>query len=143
MKTGNTTKTHVSLWVKIIYWIATGIMVYLLGLAAVMYHMSHDMAAGFFTVLGYPTYFIYPLAWLKIAVIVIVIAHRWNDLRDMAYAAYFLNMALALAAHAIHGDSFTHAAAGLVAIAVSYLLGNQVRGIPKQNFFGRWTQRDK
>ena len=143
MRADKNSKTHVSLGVKIIYWIATAIMLFLLGLAAVMYHMSHGAAAGFFTALGYPTYFVYPLAWLKIAVIIIVLTHRWNDLRDMAYAAYFLNMALALAAHALHGDSFTHAAAGLVAIPVSYLLGNQVRGMPKHNFFGRWTHRDK
>lgn len=134
-------KPRVFLVVKIIYWIATALMVLLLGYAAYFYHAAHDAAAGYFAALGYPTYIVYPLAWLKITTIIIVLTHRWNDLRDMAYAAYFLNMIMALVAHHVHGDSYTHAIVGMIAIPVSYILGNLVRGVPKRNFFGRWTHK--
>jgi len=124
---------------KILYWFTTAIVLFLLTVAAVTYHVIHDTQAQFFEAFGYPTYLVYPLAWLKIIAIIVIISHRYNDLRDMVYAAYFINMILALVGHLIYGDFFAHALAGLVALPISYLLGNQVRGRPTRNFFGRWT----
>jgi hypothetical protein len=65
--------------------------------------------------------------------------HRYNDLRDMVYAAYFLNMILALAGHIIYGDFYGHALVGMFLMPILYLLGNQVRGRPQENIFGKWT----
>lgn len=124
---------------KIVYWLATGIVLFLLGFAAITYHVMHDAQAGYFEAFGYPTYLVYPLAWLKIVAFVVIVTHRYNDLRDMVYAAYFINMVMALTGHAVFGDFFGHAVAGLIALPISYLLGNQVRGRPEKNFFGRWT----
>ena len=124
---------------KIIYWLATGIVLFLLTFAAISYHMMHDAQAGFFEAFGYPTYLVYPLAWLKIIAILVILTHRYNDLRDMVYSAYFLNMILALVGHILYGDFFLHALIGAICLPISYLLGNQVRGRPKRNFFGRWT----
>lgn len=124
---------------KIAYWGATGIILFLLTWAAGSYHFIHDTQAGFFEAFGYPTYLVYPLAWLKIIAILVIVSHRYSDLRDMVYAAYFLNMALALVGHIVYGDFYGHALIGLFLLPVSYLLGNQVRGRPVRNFFGRWT----
>ena len=128
-----------SLWLQIPYWLATGIVVLLLVWASVMYVALPDVAAGFFAQFGYPAYLIYPLAALKFLALLVIILHRWNDLRDMAYAAYFLNMAMALTAHIVHGDVFAHALVGMIAVPVSYLLGNRVRGRPRHNFFARFA----
>lgn len=124
---------------KLAYWLATGVTIFLLGWAGISYFVIHDTQAGFFEAFGYPTYLVYPLAILKITAIVVILAHRWNDLRDMVYAAYFINMAMALVGHILYGDFFGHAVVGMIAVPVSYLLGNQVRGMPGGNFFGRWT----
>lgn len=124
---------------KIAYWISTGIILFLLTWAAISYHIIHDKQASFFAAFGYPTYLIYPLAYLKIIAILVIVSHRYNDLRDMVYAAYFLNMILALVGHIVYGDFYGHALAGLFLMPVSYLLGNQVRGRPQKNFFSRWT----
>lgn len=124
---------------KIIYWLATAYVLFLLGFAVYAYHAKHAMIAGFFSALGYPTYLVYPLAYLKLLVMVIIITHRYNDLRDMAYAAYFINMMMALVAHAVHGDSFTHAAIGGACLIISYLLGNKVRGRPQRNLFAKYN----
>lgn len=124
---------------KVAYWASTGIILFLLAWAAASYHVIHETQAGFFKAFGYPTYLVYPLAYLKITAILVIVSHRYNDLRDMVYAAYFLNMILALVGHVLYGDFFGHAVVGLVSIPVSYLLGNQVRGRPAHNFFGRWT----
>lgn len=112
----------------------------MLGFSVWVYHVKHEMITAYFSSLGYPTYLVYPLAYLKLLVIVIIVTHRYNDLRDMAYAAYFINMMMALVGHAVYGDSFLHAAVGGTCLAISYLLGNQVRGRPRHNLFGKFTQ---
>ena len=123
----------------VVYWLATAVVLALLGFAAFMYLTNYGAAAGFFERFGYPTYVVYPLAGLKILAAIVILTHRYNDLRDMAYAAYFINMVMALAAHRLAGDGAEHAIVGLVCLVISYLLGNQVRGRPKRNFFGRWV----
>lgn len=137
--TTETTEYKPHILTKILYWVSTGIVLFLLTWAAASYHIIHDTQAGYFTAFGYPTYLVYPLAYLKIAAILIIVTHRYNDLRDMAYAAYFINMAMALVGHIIYGDFFGHALVGMLVIPVSYLLGNKVRGRPQRNLFGRWT----
>lgn len=126
---------------KIAYWGSTGIILFLLAWSAGSYHFIHDTQAGFFEAFGYPTYLVYPLAWLKIVALIVIISHRYNDLKDMVYAAYFLNMVLALVGHILYGDFFAHALVGLLLLPISYLLSNQVRGRPQRDIFGRWTQR--
>jgi len=127
---------------KIIYWTATGIILFLLSWSFVFYHLLYDRAAGFFEAFGYPTYLVYPLAYLKLVAILVIVTHRYNDLRDMVYAAYFVNMIIALVGHIVYGDFFGHAIIGAIALVVSYLLGNNVRGLPSKDFFGRFTHSD-
>ncbi len=127
---------------KVIYWTATGIILFLLSWSFVFYHLLHDRAAGFFEAFGYPTYLVYPLAYLKLVAILVIVTHRYNDLRDMVYAAYFVNMIIALVGHIVYGDFFGHAILGAIALVVSYLLGNRVRGRPSKDFFGRFTHSD-
>ena len=124
---------------KIAYWGSTGYLVFILSWAIVSYHVLHENQAGFFEAFGYPTYLVYPLAYLKLITLLVILTHRYNDLRDMVYAAYFLNMVAALVGHVLYGDFYGHAVLGLIALPVSYLLGNQVRGRPSHDFFGRWT----
>ena len=122
-----------------IYGLTTAYVLFLLGFAVWAYHAKHEMISGFFLALGYPSYLVYPLAYLKLTAILIIVTHRYNDLRDMAYAAYFINMVMALVGHIEHGDAYGHAALGAVCLVVSYLLGNKVRGRPARNLFGRFT----
>lgn len=124
---------------KAAYWISTGFLLFALSWSFVTYHLIHEHQAKFFELMGYPTYLVYPLAWLKLLAIFVIVTHRYNDLRDMVYAAYSLNMLMALVGHLLLGDIFIHALLGMLALPVSYLLGNQVRGRPCRNFFGRWT----
>ncbi|MEM7214066.1 MAG: hypothetical protein AAF423_00885 [Pseudomonadota bacterium] len=136
-------RVEVSLFKKIAYWTSTGFLVFVLSWAIVSYHVIHETQAGFFEAFGYPTYLVYPLAYLKIIAVAVIVSHRYNDLRDMVYAAFFLNMVLALVGHIVFGDFYGHALLGLVCIPISYLLGNQVRGRPQHNFFGCWTSPDR
>ena len=124
-----------TLFEKITYWIATLLMLALLLFAAQMYVLNHGAAAGFFELFGYPTYLVYPLAALKFAAVVVVLANRWRNLKDIAYGAYFINMIMATVAHLQAGDNPVHAYVGLVAVPLSYILSNRVRGEPKRDAF--------
>lgn len=124
---------------KITYWFTTGILLLFLAMAVSSYLMNYDQMAQFFAAFNYPTYLVYPLAALKAIAILVIVTHRYNDLRDMVYAAYFFNMIMALTAHLLHGDPAIHAIIGTICLPIWYLLGNQVRGRPKRTFFGKWT----
>ncbi len=115
---------------KAIYWLATAIVLLLMGWSVVAYVVNHDFMAGYFVELGYPAYIIYPLAGLKLIAIMVILTNRFSDLKDMVYAAYFINMGLATAAHLSIGDMPYHAYVGLVAVPVSYVYSNRVRGKP-------------
>ncbi len=120
---------------KMLYWIATLIMAALMLMAIIGYHLQYETMSGFFEAFGYPTYIVYPLAYLKAGALLAIISNRYRNLKDIAYGAYFLNMVLATAAHLMAGDMPVHAFAGLVAIPVSYALSNRVRGEPKRDLF--------
>lgn len=122
-----------------LYWLATAYVLFLLSFSVWAYHVRHESIAAYFSAIGYPSYLVYPLAYLKLLTIFIIVSHRYNDLRDMAYAAYFINMIMALVGHFVYGDSFLHAALGASCLVTSYLLGNKVRGKPRRDFFAYFT----
>lgn len=124
-----------SLAIKIIYWIATLLMFALMLWAIVNYHLQYEVMSGFFEKFGYPTYIVYPLAYLKLAALLAIATNRYRNLKDIAYGAYFINMVAATYAHLSAGDNPVHAYVGLVVIPISYILSNKVRGEPKRDAF--------
>jgi len=115
--------------VKIVYWIATGLvaLVYLGG--ATFYITSHDMVAGMYEgLLRYPTYIIWPLAILKIVAAVMILWRPSTFLSDFAYAAMFWHLLLAASAHLAAGDpGWPPAIVAWVLLIVSFLTQNRVR----------------
>ena len=51
---------------KVIYWIATGYMLFAMLWSFVTYQLLNDTINGLFNEYNYPTYLIYPLAYLKL-----------------------------------------------------------------------------
>lgn len=121
--------------IKILYWIATLLMFALMLLAIVNYHLQYEGMSAFFTKFGYPTYIVYPLAYLKLGALLAIASNRYRNLKDIAYGAYFINMIAATYAHVSAGDNPVHAYVGLVVIPISYILSNTVRGEPKRDAF--------
>ncbi len=120
---------------KILYWIATLLMFALMLLAIVNYHLYHEGMSAFFVKFGYPTYIVYPLAYLKLGALIVIASNRYRNLKDIAYGAYFINMIAATYAHLSAGDNPVHAYVGLAVIPISYTLSNKVRGEPKRDAF--------
>ncbi len=118
---------------KTLYWISTGLVLLMMAWSVVSYIFMHDFMSGFFVKMGYPTYIMYPLAGLKLVAIVVIVTNRYKDLKDMAYAAYYITMVFATAAPLSVGDTPYHAFVGLIAVPLSYIYSNRVRGKPARD----------
>lgn len=112
---------------KIIYYIATGLLTALMLMSAGMYFFNHEMVASTFSNLGYPTYIIYPLAIAKILGLIAIWTKQSNTLKEWAYAGFFFDFVLALAAH-IHlkDGAYAPAAIAIVLLLVSYICEKKV-----------------
>lgn len=119
----------------VIYWAATLIMFAIMLLAIIGYQANYAQFSKFFVAFGYPTYIIYPLAYLKLTALIVIASNYYRNLKDIAYGAYFLNMSFATAAHLRAGDTPVHAYVGFAAIIISYVLSNRVRGVPAHDAF--------
>jgi len=98
----------------------------------VTYHVLNETITDFFISYNYPTYLIYPLAYLKLVGAIVIITNLYADLKEWVYATYYINMILAFVAHYVAQDMFWHAVLGLILVPVSYLLSNRVRGYPSK-----------
>ena len=127
--------TAMKLTETIAYWVATLLMFAIMLMAIISYHVDHDRMAGYFEHFGYPTYIVYPLAYAKALALIAIATNYYRNLKDIAYGAYFLNMVAATVGHVMAGDQPIHAYVGLVAVPVSYILSNRVRGEPKRDAF--------
>jgi hypothetical protein len=116
---------------KWIYWITTGLLaaIYLAGGA---YYLSDISGVQkLFAGLGYPAYLVPILAALKPVAAVVILWRFSVALSDLAYAAMFLHLLLAISAHLNAGDyGFGPAMVGLLALIASFLTQNAVRRKP-------------
>ena len=89
---------------KIIYWIATGIMCLIFLYSAYNYFVHTEAISGYFKMLNYPNYLVYPLAIAKILGVIAVLSRKSMMLKEWAYAGFFFDAALALTAHRVAQD---------------------------------------
>jgi len=89
---------------KIIYWISTVLMCLIFLFSASMYFVKTEMIKGYFDMLHYPSYLVYPLAIAKILGIIAVLSNKSKILKEWAYAGFFFDAVLAATAHFSSGD---------------------------------------
>lgn len=112
---------------KIAYLISTGLLTALMSMSIGMYLFNHAAMETAFTNLGYPTYIIYPLAFLKIAGLGVIWLSKNKSLREWAYSGFFFNFVLAFFAHFMIGDGeFPGALMALTLLFVSYITGKKM-----------------
>lgn len=119
-----TTRTN-----KTIYWIATGLLTLMMLMSVGMYFFNHAEVSETFTKLGFPTYIIYPLAIAKLLGLVAIWTNKIKALKDWAYAGFFFNFILAIAAHIMIKDGeHMPAIVALVLLLVSYMYSKKLLG---------------
>lgn len=107
---------------KLIYWISTSLLAIMMLMSSSLYIFKNQMVRDTFETLGYPSYLIYPLAIAKILGLVAIITKKSSLLKGLAYAGFFFDFLLSLAAHLSVGDGdFIGAIIGLVLLTISYM----------------------
>lgn len=111
---------------KIIYWVATGLLSLMLIMSAGMYVFNHEMVHEEFVKFGFPVYIIYPLAFLKVSAVAVILVSKMKKLKEWAYAGLFFDFVLAFFAHYMVGDGEQIGAViAIVLLAVSYIYKNK------------------
>ena len=113
---------------KVIYWLATTVLCGIMLFSAQMYFRNTEMVKGFFESFNYPTYFVIPLAVLKVLGVIMILWRKSQWLTEWAYAGFFFDLILAYMAHyQVNDGQETFALLGLIAIFPSYFLGKYIR----------------
>ncbi len=115
--------------IKIIHWVATGLLSVLYIFSASMYLFQNAMVSGMFEGFGFPTWVIYPLAFAKIIAVIVLWTKIRNFLVEWVYAGILFNLFLAIGAHLGVSDGGAGAAIiGLILWGVSYITWKLGRG---------------
>jgi len=112
---------------KIIYWISTSLMCLIFLFSAFLYVFGHDIAAGFYKVIGFPIWILYPSALLKVLGVIAVLSKKSNLLKEWAYSGFFFDVLFATMAHLAVGDGqHPLSILALIATVVSRIYENKV-----------------
>jgi len=107
---------------KILYYVSTGLLTFLMLFSVGNYFFNYDMVAGLFKEFGYPTYIIYPLAIAKLLGLYAIWFSKCTPLREWAYAGFFFNVLLAFFAHYMISDGEQLVAVmAFVFVSISYV----------------------
>ena len=104
---------------NIIYWISTVIMCGIFAFSAGMYFTKTEMVRGFFEMLNYPSYLVYPLAIAKVIGIIAVLSNKSKVLKEWAYAGFFFDAVLASQAHLDAGHGIGLSVLAIVITVIS------------------------
>ncbi|SFF00886.1 DoxX-like family protein [Chitinophaga sp. CF118] len=110
---------------KIIYWISTGIIAFMMLFSAYSYLTNNEMKAALEQHLGYPFHFRIELAIAKvIGVLVLLIPGIPAKIKEWAYAGFTFVFISAFVAHLSAGDGIQHAIMPVIflgILAASYI----------------------
>ncbi|HBR57216.1 MAG TPA: hypothetical protein DEA22_07080 [Blastocatellia bacterium] len=112
---------------RITYWLATGMFSLTMLGAATMYFFNYAEVAATVERLGFPAFIVYPLAAAKILGITAILTKKSRTLKEWAYAGFFYDLMLAIAAHVNAGDGeYPMAAGAMLLLVVSYSLDRRI-----------------
>jgi len=112
---------------KIIYWISTGLLSFLLLFSAGMYFFNTAEVSEVFIQLGYNARIVIPLAILKILGVTAILTNKSKLLKEWAYFGFLVDFLLAFEGHLSvnDGEQFP-ALIALVLLALSYSYGRLI-----------------
>ena len=115
---------------KVLYWVSTGLLSLMMLMSATMYFVRHQEIVDVFVSLSYPSYLIYPLAIAKVLGLIAIWTRKSTALREWAYAGFFFDFSLAVAAHLqVRDGDHIGGIMALVLLAISYFSGRKHVGV--------------
>lgn len=115
---------------KLIYYISTGLMCVIFLFSSALYVFGHDMAAQFYSVIGFPVWILYPSALIKVLGVIAILSRKSKLLLEWAYSGFFFDVVFATLAHLMAGD-------GQEPLSILALVVTVVSRIYHTKMFGR------
>jgi DoxX-like family len=103
---------------QLAYWLAIGLFCLILAGSAI-WNLT-DPAGGRLDYLahGYPGYVVYPVAIAKLTGLAVILSRRSRTLTDMAFAAFMIDLVLAIVSHVANPDLIR----GAIAVATLIII---------------------
>ncbi len=112
---------------KLFYWISTGLFSIVILGSIWLYLTQYERFSEGFLKLGYPSYLVYPLVVVKFLGLVAIWTRKVDWLKEWAYAGFFFNLVLSLAAHfSVGSDKYHNALVAMIFLIISYVLQKYV-----------------
>ena len=112
---------------RIVYYISTGLVTAMMLMSIGMYTLNNAEVSKLFESLGYPSYIVIPLAIAKALGLIAIWTGYSKKLREWAYAGFFFDFVLALAAHlAVRDGEFAPALVAIILLLTSYFTGSKL-----------------
>ena len=113
---------------KLIYQGSTALFALSMMVAVGFYFFKHDYVSGYFEMIGFPAWLVYPLGVVKILGIIGMYSKKYPLIREWAYAGYLYNCLLAFAGNGLcpEGEFTAGAAVAVILLAVSYIYRRKV-----------------
>lgn len=89
---------------KSVYWISTGLFCVYMTFISGVYLYSPEGVGKEFARFGYPTYLVYPVAYLRLLGTFVLVFNKCNRLVEWAYMGFFVKISLGLLAHFMTND---------------------------------------
>lgn len=106
---------------KILFYVTTGLLSLMMLASSIGYYLLNTAEVkAIFETLGFPPFVVIPLAIAKIAGVITLLTRFHPTVKEWAYAGFFFNFLLAIAAHVNVGDG----EAGGAAIAMVLLIAS-------------------
>lgn len=108
---------------SIVYLVVKVLFSLLVLLGASQYFLNHEMVAGMFNDLHFPTYLIYPMGIAKLLGLIALWINVPRFLKEWAFGGFVINFLLAISAHLnIEDGGFGGALVALILVLSTYVL---------------------
>jgi len=89
---------------NVVYKVSTGLMCAIFLFSAALYVFGHQFAVEAYNIIGFPTWILYPSAFLKVLGVIAVLSRKSKLLLEWAYSGFFFDVVFATMAHIMAGD---------------------------------------
>lgn len=126
---------------RVIYWLSTAAFCLVYASSVFSYITDFPGSAAGYEAVGYPTYLVSLMIFVKIAGIAAVLVRKPVGLAQLAYAGFFFHLILAFSAHIASGVPGSEIAVVLMVFVVASWLSQNAARSPAAAYVPGWFDR--